>query len=218
MKAFDPVTDSRLDELQRSGQVVAYFGYGSLVNRATHRTQIIAAVPARVSGWQREWQPRPDMTLNPDDQVEAALLTARRAPGSAIDGLLVFDHIDNLPAVDLRENDYHRRTVSQDDLTLRTGRALDGVPIYIYEADPAPMPDEVYPILQSYLDAVMQGFLREHGEAGLADFIDSTGNFDIPILVDREWPIYPRAVELSQAEAELIDRHLERRGVVYRAR
>ncbi len=218
MKAFDPVTDSRLDTMRRSGEVVAYFGYGSLVNRATHRTRIIAAVPARVSGWQREWQPRPDMTLNPDDQVEAALLTARRSPGSSMDGLLVFDHIDNLPAVDLRENDYHRRTVGEGDVTLRSDQTLAGMPIYIYEADPAPMPDAVYPILQSYLDAVMQGFLREHGEAGLADFIATTGNFDIPILVDRDWPIYPRAVELLPEERDLIDRHLSKRGVVYRTR
>ena len=35
-------------DLAPDDQVIAYFGYGSLVNRATHRTEIIGAVRASV--------------------------------------------------------------------------------------------------------------------------------------------------------------------------
>ena len=54
----------------RGSAFVAYFGYGSLVNRATLRTEIVDMVPARLSGWRRCWRHRPDMPGFP-----AALLT-----------------------------------------------------------------------------------------------------------------------------------------------
>ena len=61
-------------------------------------------------------------------------------------------------------------------------------------------------ILQSYLDAVMQGFLAVHGEAGLRRFLAETHGFvETPIRPDRENPAYPRAVSLSDAERALFD-------------
>ncbi|MEK1890750.1 MAG: gamma-glutamylcyclotransferase, partial [Phyllobacterium sp.] len=63
----------RVAALAKSGRLVAYFGYGSLVNRQTLRTEIVDAVPARLHGWRRLWRPRPDMPGFP-----AALLSIRR--------------------------------------------------------------------------------------------------------------------------------------------
>jgi hypothetical protein len=206
---------TELHLLAERGELVAYFGYGSLVNRATLRTRIIDAVPGRVAGWRRGWQPRPDMTLDPETAIHASLLTVRRDPSCEIDGLVVFDHIDNLPAVDLRENDYHRRLVAPDALR-RGGDAMpSNCPLYIYEADPPEDGHDSYPILHSYLDAVLQGFHREHGEAGVREFVLHTENFDTPVLKDRDWPIYPRAVSLDPAEGRLFDRLLAERGVRY---
>lgn len=203
------------DRLAGQGVLIAYFGYGSLVNRDTLRTRIVGASRARISGWRREWQPRPELTLDPDIAIHASLLTARRDPKAAIDGLLVFDHADNLPAVDLRESDYTRHAVVRADLQLWDDAVPDGCPVYIYEADPPEAEAEPHPILNSYLDAVLQGFYREHGERGLREFVMRTENFDTPILRDRDWPIYPRAVILAEAERALFDAVLAERGVAY---
>ena len=189
------------------GEVVAYFGYGSLVNRATLRTEIMSAVPARLKGWRRHWRPRPDMPGFP-----AALLTVETAVGEGCDGLLVFDRAENLAAVDAREARYRRVKIGPG--ALETEAALPGTfEAYVYVAQ-ADLPPHRQPamILQSYLDAVMQGFLIEHGEDGLRRFVHETGSFDFPILRDRAEPRYPRSVDTSETERALFDGLLRRNG------
>lgn len=181
--------------------VVAYFGFGSLVNRATHRTAIVGAVPARLRGWRRTWRPRPDMPGFP-----AALLTIEPDEMAVCDGLLVFDRVENLAAVDAREARYNRVTLTPDALDILDGTTLD-CPAYVYVADENLPPHPEPPlILRSYLDAVMQGFLAEHGEEGLARFMAETLNFDTAIHEDRPEPVYPRPVALSDDERALFDR------------
>lgn len=195
-------------------ELVAYFGYGSLVNRLTHRTEIVAAHRARLNGWRRFWRPRPDMPFDKAKATPVSLLTVARKPGAVTDGLLVVDRAENLPAVDLREAHYARRALRPDEVMLLEGSLPDGCPLYVYEAHAAiPAHDGACPIYQSYLDAVLQGFLAEHGEAGLREFVFGTGGFETPVLADRAAPIYPRAVKLAAAEQELIDALLTERGI-----
>ncbi len=196
--------------------LVGYFGYGSLVNRATHRTGIVAAHPARLHGWRRFWRPRPDMPFDEDRATPVSLLTVGREAGAVTDGLLVIDRAENLPAVDLREQRYERRSLGRHELTLGEGDLPDGVPLYVYEAHASvPKHSAACPIYQSYLDAVLQGFLVEHGETGLREFVFGTGGFDIPVLADRDRPIYPRAVALSPAERALFDALLAELRISY---
>lgn len=180
--------------------LVGYFGYGSLVNRATHRTEIVDAVPARLKGWRRCWRARPDMPGFP-----AALLTIRPDPASCTDGLLVIDRAENLAAVDAREARYDRLALAAADLEI--GSEVDpALPLYVYVAqDHVPPHPEPPRILRSYLEAVLQGFLGVHGEAGLSRFLAETEGFEIGIHDDRAAPVYPRAVRLAEAEAALID-------------
>ncbi len=188
----------RLDA--EAGRIIAYFGYGSLVCRATHRTQIIDAVPARLSGWRRHWRARPDMPGFP-----AALLTVKKQEASACDGLVVFDDARNLPAIDAREARYRRIEISWDDLSAPVGWPHD-CPVYLYVADEhVPLHRDPPKILRSYLDAVMMGFHDEHGEAGLTRFIDETDGFEIGFHEDRDAPLYPRAVTLEQNRLDLYD-------------
>ena len=199
-----------LAALANEGRLVAYFGYGSLVNRRTLRTEIIHAVPAALRGWRRLWRPRPDMPGFP-----AALLSVRREESASVDGLLVFDHADNLAAVDLRETHYVRHPVLGEHLKLAAPLAVQ-CPIYVYEAThEIPFHPDPAMILQSYLDAVMQGFLTEHGEGGLQRFLRETQNFETPIYRDRSATAYPRAVALTDLEAELFDRLLVGQGASY---
>lgn len=207
-----------------AGELVGYFGYGSLVNRATLRTQVLAAFPVRLKGWQRTWRARPDMGPTPGiqlpDGVAPSLLSAHRASATnreaGIDGLLVIDLFENLPEIDAREFRYHRRDISVADLHFAGPAGSQGfgaeVRLHVYEAriehPPAQGPSE---ILRSYLDAVMQGFLREFGPDGVHRFVSETGAFDMPIHEDREAPLYPRAVTLRSDEAELFELALGRR-------
>jgi hypothetical protein len=57
---------------------------------------------------------------------------------------------------------------------------------------------------------VVQGFLHEFGEAGVAAFFDTTDGWDTPVLNDRAAPRYPRHKVLSAAETALVDDHLAR--------
>ena len=115
---MNPDDRSILEQRSAEGRVVAYFGYGSLVNVSTHQNETLLVQAARLEGWRRIWRPRPDMPGFP-----AALLTVRPDIEQSCDGLLVFDHLDNLPAVDRREARYERRTVTGDMFSCDVARS-----------------------------------------------------------------------------------------------
>ena len=196
-----------------SSSLVAYFGYGSLVNRATHRTDIVDAFPARLIGWRRCWLARPD---RPD--IHSSLLSVCSEEGAFCDGLLVIDRLDNLAAVDERESGYFRHLVGPHELEVV--RAVpDGCPVYVYEVDgEAPLYSGPSTIMQSYLDAVLQGFLSVYGETGVRHFLADTLGFDTPIDADRYAPGYPRAVLLTDTERALFDAMLAEKVVGLRDR
>lgn len=195
-----------LARLAAEGRVVAYFGYGSLVNRRTLRTKFLGIRRARVQGWRRFWLPR-------EASAAMALLSVHPSTTYAIEGVVVYDLADHLPSVDEREAGYSRRIVDLSCLRIDNPPVAD-VPIYIYEAHrgAADASDLQATILQSYLDAVMQGFHTLYGEAGLRRFVDETHGFETTILRDRSRPRYPRAVSLHGCEAELFDRLVIDRG------
>ena len=63
----------------------------------------------------------------------------------------------------------------------------------------------LHPVLLSYLDVVVQGYMREFGEAGVARFFATTDGWDAPVLDDRKHPIYPRHQVLNSSERALTD-------------
>ena len=188
--------------------LVAYIGYGSLANRETLRTDFLHAQPVRLHGWRRCWRPRkhgdPIVTDPP-----TSLLSARRVADGFIDGLLVFDRRSNLPAVDERERTYDRVPVPRDQVE-GLGKGLPACEIYVYEAQTNAAPhDPQHPILQSYLDAVFQGFMREFGPSGVHHFLATTDGFERSVHADRHKPHYPRSVRLTDDERALFDRLLD---------
>jgi hypothetical protein len=195
-----------LAELAASGQIVAYFGYGSLVNRRTLRTKFLGIRRASAAGWQRFWLPR-----GPDGDM--ALLSVQPTAGETVEGVVVYDRAEHLPAVDEREAGYARRIVDLGRLVVERPPIAD-VPVYIYEAHRGTQDaaDTQSAILQSYLDAVMQGFSTLYGEEGLRRFVARTAGFETAVLQDRDRPRYPRAVTLSDGEAALFDRLVSERG------
>ncbi len=189
--------------------LVGYFGFGSLVNRHTLRTAYVDTFPATLIGWRRHWQARTE-TL----PQKIALLSVHRDPECEIRGMIVVDRLENLPAVDEREAGYTRVKLQANNLKFD---ARSHVPddLYVYVADEVPDVMDDGALLQSYLDAVMQGFHLEYGEEGVRHFVETTAKFERPMIKDRASPFYPRSVSVSTEEAELYDRELKRIGVVF---
>ena len=196
-----------LVRLAEAGEVVAYFGYGSLVNRYTLRTKFLGIRRARVAGWRRFWLPR-------DPNFEMALLSVRPDEGAAIEGVVVYDRAEHLPSVDEREAGYARRIVDMGRLEIEAAPVVGRAVSHLRGASRRRRSPEIAgpAILQSYLDAVMQGFRLLYGEAGLNRFVDETEGFETRIIADRHAPRYPRAVTLAEGEAELFDRLVQARG------
>ncbi|PZX19731.1 hypothetical protein LX81_00189 [Palleronia aestuarii] len=172
-----------------------FFGYGSLVNRRTHA--YAPAHPATLPGWRREWRAT---TLRP-----AAFLTAHPDPEVEIDGLIAPVPNHDWAALDLREAAYERVPAPG------TRHPLDpeiDIAVYAVAVDTA-TDVESRPILLSYLDVVVQGFLDEFGEDGVERFFRTTGNWHLPVADDRSAALYPRAQTLSAAEIALVDRWLD---------
>lgn len=172
-----------------------FFGYGSLVNADTHSYH--APRPAKLTGWRRAWRHTRHRPVS--------FLTA--VPAAAHDelwGLVAEVPGGDWAALDAREYAYARVMVTDTTMPL-SGPPAEAVAVYaISEGEHAP-PRVDHPVLQSYLDTVLQGYLRVFGEAGLAHFIATTDGWDAPILQDRATPRYPRATALSARERRVID-------------
>ncbi|SEM78602.1 ChaC-like protein [Pseudorhodobacter antarcticus] len=165
-----------------------FFGYGSLVNRATHSYP--NARPATLRGWRRAWVHTPDLTRS--------FLSVIPDPTCTIMGLVAEVPGGDWSALDLREQGYTR---SPD-------HAMVGDhphPIQVYAVPGGNPPSDHAPILLSYLDAVIQGFLIEYGHQGTSHFFSTTTGWNAPILDDRAAPQYPRAQRLSDAELAVVD-------------
>jgi gamma-glutamylcyclotransferase (GGCT)/AIG2-like uncharacterized protein YtfP len=178
-----------------------FFGYGSLVNRDTH--DYAEAHGARLNGWRRVWR---HTTLRP-----VAYLTAVPDPDCEIDGLIAAVPGQNWSALDARERAYDRVHAAHQvrhDLPHRPE-----ISVYTIPRGRHGPPCETHPALLSYIDVVVQGYLREFGEAGVTRFFDTTDGWDTPVLNDRAAPRYPRHRKLSADERGLVDDELARRGV-----
>ena len=203
-----------------SDALIGYFGYGSLVNRQTLRTDYVSTHRASLSGWRRHWQSRGvDMENHQGRQI--ALLSIHRNTDAMISGMLVIDRKANLDAVDLREARYDRVAIAREDLQLHdygtshgsAGELPDELYVYVgrNDAQSEAAPD----LLQSYLDAVMAGFLTEYGEAGVHHFLETTVGFDRRVIADRHDPLYPRAVVLERERASWFDHLLTQHGAIF---
>lgn len=165
------------------------FGYGSLVNLGTHSH--VSAGPVRLDGWRRAWV---HTDLRP-----IAFLTALPGEGS-IEGLALDIAPEDRAGLAAREAAYD--AVPDGALTVFT------IPV-VRQSRLA----ELHPILLSYLDVVVQGYLTHFGTEGVARFFETTGGWDAPVLDDRTAPRYPRAMALDPQERALTDRHLDALGV-----
>ena len=66
----------------------------------------------------------------------------------------------------------------------------------------------------SYLDVVVQGYLRTFGPDGALRFFETTDGWGSPILNDRAAPRYPRHQQLDPDETHFVDTQLARLSAV----
>ena len=100
--------------------------------------------------------------------------------------LLIFERVENLPAIDRRVARYYRVPLELPDLVLSKAPGTDlpnairieDVPIHVYVGHPPAHPAGRPRLLQSYLDFVVSGFLAEFGHECVDAFIQSTVGFE----------------------------------------
>lgn len=170
----------------------AFFGYGSLVNLSTHAYS--DPRPARLTGWRRIWQ---STSLR-----DTAFLSVLPDPTCTIDGVIARVPGADWAALDEREFAYQRQNV-----TVRLVHDGASSQSAVYQVDPDLHVATQHPILLSYLDVVVQGFLQMFGTDGVAAFFATTGGWG-PVMDDRHAPIYPRHRQLTKGETALVDQYL----------
>lgn len=171
-----------------------FFGYGSLVNADTHRHENFA--PAQISGWRRRWSHRVQR-----NGFQVSSLTVFEDKGTVIAGATATVKGQSWEELDAREHGYERLILADDALSTKA----KNVSMYKSLAQNDQLGTAEFPILQSYLDCVLQGFLRVHGPAAPEAFIATTDGWSTPILQDRLSPLYPRAISLSESEVSMFD-------------
>lgn len=174
-----------------------FFGYGSLVNRQTHDFEDCR--PATVRGWQRSWLP--------SARRDVSFLSAVPAGDGVLHGLIASVPGGNWTSLDQREQAYFRSPIERGTLTCDLAQAPL---VQIYQANPDHVDPAVSrkPILLSYLDVVIQGYLQVFGKEGVESFFATTRGWDTPVRDDRANPAYSRSQTLTRAETALVDRHL----------
>ena len=188
--------------------MACFFGFGSLVNTATHK--YVAISPARVAGWSRAW-------VN-DSAHEHAFLSVIPAPEFSIQGLFAAVPNNDWAELDARESGYKRRKLSPNEWTreIPTGRLaesfqlIDTIPsdIQMYEHAVAHLARGEKPILYSYIETVLYGYYQWFDVGGMTDFIESTTAWT-EIFDDRKSPVYPRYVPADQSAAAAVNTVIE---------
>lgn len=168
-----------------------FFGYGSLVNGGTH--DYPDTRPATLGGWRRVWV---HTVLRP-----VAYLSVEPAD-CEIDGLVAIVPDADWKALDHRERAYDRHPVSA---TLHGCGSRTEAQVYAVPPSHAAPPDTAHPVRLSYIDVVVQGYLRVFGQAGARRFFETTAGWGGPILDDRREPRYARHQVLSARERSFVD-------------
>lgn len=192
---------------------INYFGYGSLVNRETRPPDEVANT-ARLKGWRRVWEHR--VTDPNRDKPCTSLSVEPLSAGEAgsIDGVIVSIPPERLAQLDEREAGYERLALPATLFDLPEGFIGEKVMVYRSLPENRALADAEHPILQSYIDCVMAGYLNRFEQPGLEALMNSTRGWDRTILNDRDDPFYPRWVAVDEARCALFDEYIGRASLL----
>jgi hypothetical protein len=171
------------------------FGYGSLINTPSRNSSVttpIPAIPVRVSeqfGFTRVWNDRA-----PSGFTALGLRKADASmPATSINGVLFAVTGGDISAYDQREEGYTRVEILRSNIETLSWQGLprEGH-IWVYvptrpgykPGEGLPVPDGKYPILQSYIDVVVEGGM-EYGDTYTKELIATTKGWNTYWLNDR---------------------------------
>lgn len=189
---------------------ISYFGYGSLVNINTLPAGA-HVVPGQLSGWVREWRIWGTTKLG----RQVCTLSVAKKDGALIRGVMAREPKERLAELDRREAKYHRVPGVGASFTCDATGEAGPADMFLYRSKPEHYGwgSDDYPILQSYVDCVLQGFHAFWGLSGVDHFLETTDGWHVPILKDREAPIYPRAQQVAPELLAEFDARLKALGV-----
>jgi hypothetical protein len=190
------MTATSTSDVVSASDVVAYFGYGSLVNELTwlpSERSHPERHPVEIRNWSREWG---HCYATPHGPV--CVLTAAAQAGNRIQGILIRCDAADLAQVDAREAGYDRVELPRGDiLSCADGSCVDDLPekLYIYKSNSTHYRpgDADFRIWYSYVEAVLHGFLAVFKTEGVDAFIRSTSGWSVPVIDDRDNPQYRRS-------------------------
>jgi hypothetical protein len=172
------------------------FGYGSLINTPSRNSTAAApipAIPVRVSaafGFIRTWNDR-----SPSGFTALGLRKPHDGEkASTINGVLYAVDGDDMAKFDAREEGYARVEVPHEDIEAVSWQSVPAAGhIWVYVpvrpgGEPGvglPEPDAAFPMLESYIDVVVEGGL-EYGPDFAREIIETTADWSEFWLNDRE--------------------------------
>ena len=168
------------------------FGYGSLVNCATHAYR--ETHTAQLQGWRRVWQHT--------TKRDVAFLNVVPDKHCVIDGLMMAVPRE-APELAAREYAYGKFDVTHQ---VRTAEIQAGeVNLWSIPSEDRSTTGAPPAVLLSYIDVVIAGYLDHFGRDGAARFFATTSGWNVPIWDDRAQPQYPRAQPLTGEVRAIVD-------------
>jgi hypothetical protein len=183
------------------------FGYGSLIQTASRNATAgayVPAIPVRISaafGYVRTWNDRSPSGFT-------ALGLRKAGPGetaTTINGVLYPVAGDDMAKFDGREAGYARVEVPHAEIEAVSWQSIPQQGhIWVYVPIQGLQPDAAFPMLESYIDIVVEGGL-EYGADFARELIETTAGWSQYWLNDRE---LARRPWVHDAEAAAVDQML----------
>ena len=180
------------------------FGYGSLIcSDSRSRTGVSGpAHPVEVQGIARKW------SVHVPDYAATAV-GAHSDAHAHCNGVFFAVDEDNLSRFDVREQGYRRIQVPWASVEAMSTSALPVLgTLWAYVGTSQAAPHAERPIMQSYLDVILNGCLN-YGPDFARRFTELTGQWQ-HLVDDRTQPTYPRALKSHDRLPEIDQVILER--------
>ena len=123
-------------------------------------------------------------------------------PGSSCNGVLFPIAQSELTRFDARETGYNRTALPISQIVFFSGDLNINEDIWIYFAKQTNHPCQLQPIVQSYVDVIIEGCL-EIGLDFTEEFLKSTTGWEYDWIDDRLFPKYPRSLNHDNAHQRI---------------
>ena len=198
LKYYGSVENDHPDEVDAE-EYDYIFGFGSIMNRGTHGENFlpgVSVVLSRKFGYERQWNFRSNTGFT---ALGVSKVDTNGGESSSqakdVNGVLFRVTQSMIPVFDRREVGYEKVRIPLQYLTFvetsdsasswyRDLSPNDRCWLYVPLPSHTKMADENHPLLQSYVDTVLQGCLEWGGETMAEEFLKTTGGWSTYFLND----------------------------------